>query len=63
MPATDKLAVITLRDEVFGDMRRALSSSFRLTQASTEEQIKDLIDNPRIHGIVLDDRDYLRHRV
>jgi len=63
MPATDKLlpgsdrhfiAVITLGDEVFGDMRRALSSSFRLTQASTEEQIKDLIDNPRIHGIVLD---------
>ena len=56
LPTSDRhfIAVITLADEVFSDMRRALSSSFRLTHASTEEQIKDLVDNPRIHGIVLD---------
>lgn len=56
LPTSDRhfIAVITLADEVFSDMRRALSSSFCLTQASTEEQIKDLVDNPRIHGIVLD---------
>lgn len=63
MPASDPnnslsdryfIAVITLGDELFRDMRRALSSSFRLAQAKTEEQIKDLIDNPRVHGIVLD---------
>src|SRR5262252_2840891 len=63
MPTTDTyfpssdchlIAIVTLASEVFRDMRRALSSSFRLIQASTEEQIKNLIDNPGVHGIVLD---------
>lgn len=35
-------------------MRRALAPSFRATLASTESQIKTLIDDPDIHGIVLD---------
>jgi len=35
-------------------MRRALAPSFRLTLASTELQIKTLIDDADLHGIVLD---------
>lgn len=56
LPSSDRyfIAVITLIDDVFHDIRRALSSSFRLTQANTEQQIKGLIDNPEVHGIVLD---------
>ncbi len=39
---------------MFREMRRALSPSFRATLASTESQIKTLIDDPDVHGIVLD---------
>jgi two-component system response regulator PilR (NtrC family) len=35
-------------------MRRELSPAFRVKLASDEEQIKGLIDDPDIHGIVLD---------
>lgn len=48
------IAIITLEESVFREMRRALSPSFRTTMASTESQIKTLIDDPDIHGIVLD---------
>ncbi|MGC2196176.1 MAG: sigma-54 dependent transcriptional regulator [Terriglobales bacterium] len=48
------IAIITLLDEMFREMRRALMPAFHVTLASTEEQIKNLIDNPDIHGIVLD---------
>ena len=48
------IAIITLEEAMFRDMRRALSPSFRTTMASTESQIKTLIDDPDIHGIVLD---------
>ncbi len=48
------IAIITLDEPMFREMRRALSPSFRTTMASTESQIKTLIDDPDIHGIVLD---------
>jgi DNA-binding NtrC family response regulator len=48
------IAVITLDEQMFREMRGALASSFRATLASTESQIKTLIDDPDIHGIVLD---------
>jgi len=48
------IAIITLEEEMFREMRRALAPSFRATLASTEFQIKTLIDDPDIHGIVLD---------
>src|ERR1700737_3067298 len=48
------IAVITLEEHLFREMRGALASSFRATLASTESQIKTLIDDTDIHGIVLD---------
>jgi len=48
------IAIITLEESTFREMRRALSPSFRTTMASTELQIKTLIDDPDVHGIVLD---------
>ena len=41
-------------EDVFREMRRPLMPAFLVTLASTEEQIKNLIDNPDIHGIVFD---------
>jgi DNA-binding NtrC family response regulator len=48
------IAVITLEEATFREMRRALSPSFRVTLASTELQIKTLVDDVDLHGIVLD---------
>jgi len=48
------IAIITLDEPMFREMRRELSPSFRTTMASTESQIKTLIDDPDIHGIVVD---------
>ena len=48
------VAVVTLDEEMFRDMRRALAPYFRTTLASTESQIKMLIDDPDLHGMVLD---------
>ena len=48
------IAIITLEEDMFREMRRALAPSFRATLASTESQIKTLIDDPDIHGILLD---------
>jgi two-component system response regulator PilR (NtrC family) len=48
------IAIVTLADDMFREMRRALMSAFHVTLACREEQIKNLIDNPDIHGIVLD---------
>jgi two-component system response regulator PilR (NtrC family) len=56
LPAADRhsIAIITLAEEMFRDMRRELSPTFRVRPASNEEQIKGLIDDPDVHGIVLD---------
>ena len=48
------IAVITLEEETFREMRRALTASFRVVLASTELQIKTLIDDADVHGIILD---------
>jgi DNA-binding NtrC family response regulator len=48
------IAIITLDEQMFREMRRAITSSFHTTLASTESQIRALIDDPEIHGIVLD---------
>jgi DNA-binding NtrC family response regulator len=48
------ICVITLDEQMFREMRGALAPSFRATLASAESQIKTLIDDPGIHGIVLD---------
>jgi DNA-binding NtrC family response regulator len=48
------IAVITLDEQMFREMRGALAPSFRATLASTESQIKTLIDDADLHGIVLD---------
>lgn len=55
-PVTERfsIAIITLEEAMFREMRRALSPSFRVTLASTELQIKTLIDDVEMHGIVLD---------
>jgi hypothetical protein len=46
------IAIITLEESTFREMRRPLSPSFRTTMTSTELQIKTLIDDPDVHGIV-----------
>jgi len=48
------IAIITLAEDMFREMRRALMHAFVVTLDSAEEQIKNLIDNPGIHGIVVD---------
>lgn len=48
------IAVITLDEQMFREMRGALAPSFRVAVASTESQIKALIDDTDIQGIVLD---------
>lgn len=48
------LAIITFDEQMFRQMRRALAQSFHAILASTEAQITTLIDDPALHGIVLD---------
>jgi len=54
LPERYSIAVISLEEPIFRDLRRALAPSFRATLASTESQIKTLIDDPDLHGIVVD---------
>src|SRR5260370_1988974 len=48
------IAVVTVDESSFPEMRRALATSFRTTLASTEEQIKALVEDPNLHGILFD---------
>jgi DNA-binding NtrC family response regulator len=48
------IAAITLEEQAFREMRHELADSFRVTLASTESQIKLLIDDSEMHGIVVD---------
>jgi DNA-binding NtrC family response regulator len=48
------IAIVTLEEQLFREMRRVLSPSFRSFLACTESQIKMLIDDPDVHGIVID---------
>lgn len=56
MPSNERysIAIITLEEQLFREMRRVLSPSFRCVLASTESQIKILIDDSDVHGIVMD---------
>jgi DNA-binding NtrC family response regulator len=56
LPAADRhsIAIITLAEDMFREMRRELSPAFRVKLASDEEQIKGLIDDLDVRGIVLD---------
>jgi len=56
LPVSDRhsIAIITLAEDMFREMRRELSPAFRVKLASDEEQIKGLIDDLDVHGIVLD---------
>ncbi len=48
------IAVVTVDESVFPEMRRALAGSFKTTLASTEEQIKGALEDPQLHGILFD---------
>jgi ClpP class serine protease len=48
------IAVITVDESAFPEMRRALSGSFKTTLAGTEEQIKAVVEDPQLHGILFD---------
>ena len=48
------IAVVTVNESAFSEMRRALAGSFRTTLASTEEQIKAVVEDPQLHGILFD---------
>jgi DNA-binding NtrC family response regulator len=48
------LAIITVDQSAFPEMRRFLSPTFRTILASTEEQIKVVVEDSSIHAILLD---------
>jgi len=48
------IAVVTVREELFPKIRRYLEPTFRVVLASTEEQIRVVVQNPGTHGLVFD---------
>jgi DNA-binding NtrC family response regulator len=48
------IAVVTVNESAFPEMRRALAGNFNTTLASTEEQIKALVEDPKLQGIFFD---------
>ncbi len=48
------IAIITLDESVFPEMRRSLASEFHLTLATTEQQIKNLVEDLELHCILFD---------
>ena len=48
------IAVVTVEESAFPEIRRALAGSFKATLASTEEQIKTAVEDPQLHGILFD---------
>src|SRR5713226_604554 len=48
------IAVVTVDESAFPEMRRALAGSFKTALASTEEQIKGAVEDPQLHGILFD---------
>ncbi len=41
-------------ESAFPEMRRALAGSFKTALASTEEQIKALVEDANLHGMLFD---------
>ncbi len=48
------IAVVTVDESTFPEMRRALAGSFKTSLASTQEQIKGVVEDPQLHGILFD---------
>src|SRR5712691_8051561 len=48
------IAVVTADESAFPEMRRALSGNSKTTLANTEEQIKAVVEDPHLHGILFD---------
>jgi len=48
------VALITEDESAFPEMRRYLTPAFQITLATTEEQIKALVEDSHVHGILLD---------
>jgi len=48
------IAVVTVKEELFPKIRRYLEPTFRVVLASTEEQIRVVVQNPGTHGLVFD---------
>jgi len=48
------IAVVTADESAFPEMRRALAGNSKTTLANTEEQIKAVVEDPHLHGILFD---------
>jgi len=48
------LAIISVEESAFPEMRRFLAPTFKTTLASTEEQIKSVVEDQTIHAILFD---------
>ena len=51
-PARYALAVITDDEDIFPEIRKHLSSEFRMTLAADEDAIRDLLEGPDLHAIL-----------
>jgi DNA-binding NtrC family response regulator len=48
------LAIISVEEAAFPEMRRFLAPTFKTTLANTEEQIKFVVEDPAVHAILFD---------
>ena len=48
------LAIISVEESAFPEMRRVLAPTFKTTLASTEEEIKSVVEDQAIHAILFD---------
>jgi DNA-binding NtrC family response regulator len=48
------IAFVTVDESAFPEMRRALAENFKTTLASTEEEIKAVVEDPNVQGIFFD---------
>jgi len=48
------IAVVTVEESSFPETRRALAGNFKTTLASTEEEIKAVVEDLQLHGILFD---------
>lgn len=48
------LAIISVEEAAFPEMRRFLAPTFKTTLANTEKQIKAVVEDPAIHAILFD---------
>ena len=45
------IAFVTVDESTFPEMRRALADNFKTTLATTEEQIKALVEDPKLEVV------------